>query len=76
VLARRAGSAWRVNRYRVARRYTAQGGSLHYSRSSRSGQFVIRIERLQEYFTDVLVVLCECERDVCARKVGKPRTEV
>ncbi|MBY5354166.1 glycosyltransferase family 4 protein [Rhizobium leguminosarum] len=75
VLARLAGSALRVNRYRVARLYTAHGGSLHYSRSSLSGQFVLRMERLQEYFTDALVFICEYERDTYARKVGRPRTK-
>ncbi|OCJ18295.1 glycosyl transferase [Rhizobium sp. AC44/96] len=75
VLARLAGSALRVNRYRVARLYTAHGGSLHYSRSSLIGQFVLRMERLQEYFTDALVFICEYERDTYARKVGRPRTE-
>ncbi|MBY5411166.1 glycosyltransferase family 4 protein [Rhizobium leguminosarum] len=75
VLARLAGSALRVNRYRVARLYTAHGGSLHYSRSSFSGQFVLRMERLQEYFTDALVFICEYERDTYARKVGRPRTK-
>ncbi|RUM21214.1 glycosyltransferase family 1 protein [Rhizobium vallis] len=75
VLARLAGSALRVNRYRVARLYTAHGGSLHYSRSSLGGQFVLRMERLQEYFTDALVFICEYERDTYARKVGRPRTK-
>ncbi|MGO4483126.1 glycosyltransferase involved in cell wall biosynthesis [Rhizobium pisi] len=75
VLARLAGSALRVNRYRVARLYTAHGGSLHYSRSSLGGQFVLRMERLQEYFTDALVFICEYERDTYTRKVGRPRTK-
>ncbi|MFB2607626.1 glycosyltransferase, partial [Rhizobium phaseoli] len=75
VLARLAGSALRVNRYRVARLYTAHGGSLHYSRSSLSGQFVLRMERLQEYFTDALVFICEYERDTYTHKVGRPRTK-
>lgn len=75
VLARLAGSALRVNRYRVARLYTAHGGSLHYSRSSLGGQFVLKMERLQEYFTDALVFICEYERDTYARKVGRPRTK-
>lgn len=74
VIARLAGSALRVNRYRVARLYTAHGGSLHYSRSSLGGQFVLRMERLQEYLTDALVFICEYERDTYARKVGRPRT--
>ncbi|OWV98425.1 glycosyl transferase [Rhizobium sp. R72] len=75
VLARLAGSALRVNRYRVARLYTAHGGSLHYSRRSLMGQFVLRMERLQEYFTDALVFICEYERDAYTEKVGRPRTE-
>ncbi|CCM75090.1 glycosyltransferase family 4 protein [Rhizobium mesoamericanum] len=75
VLARLAGSALRVNRYRVARLYTAHGGSLHYSRRSLLGQFVLRMERLQEYFTDALVFICEYERDAYTKKVGRPRTE-
>jgi len=75
VLARLAGSALRVNRYSVARLYTAHGGSLHYSRRSLVGQFVLRMERLQEYFTDALVFICEYERDAYTKKVGRPRTE-
>lgn len=75
VLARLAGSALRVNKYRVARLYTAHGGSLHYSRSSLLGQFVLRMERLQEYFTDALVFICEYERDTYAKRVGRPHTE-
>ncbi|TCU17279.1 glycosyltransferase family 4 protein [Rhizobium sullae] len=73
VLARLVGSALRVNRYRVARLYTAHGGSLHYSRSSLTGQFILRMERLQEYFTDALVFICEYERDTYAKKVGRPK---
>ncbi|WP_454848974.1 glycosyltransferase family 4 protein [Rhizobium binxianense] len=75
VLARLVGSALRVNRYRVARLYTAHGGSLHYSRSTFAGQFVLRVERLQEHFTDALIFICEYERDTYTRKVGRPRTK-
>ena len=75
VLARLAGSALRVNRYSVARLYTAHGGSLHYSRRSLVGQLVLRMERFQEYFTDALVFICEYERDAYTKKVGRPRTE-
>src|SRR6478609_4735444 len=75
VLARLVGSALRVNRYRVARLYTAHGGSLHYSRASLLGQFVVRMERLQEYFTDALVFICEYERQTYASKVGRPRVK-
>jgi glycosyltransferase involved in cell wall biosynthesis len=75
VLARLAGSALRVNRYCVARLYTAHGGSLHYSRSSLLGQFVLRMERLLEYLTDALVFICEYERDTYAKRIGHPRTQ-
>jgi len=75
VLARLVGSALRVNRYRVARLYTAHGGSLHYSRTSLLGQFVLKMERLQEYLTDALVFICEYERDTYAKKVGRPKTK-
>ncbi|QFY59729.1 glycosyltransferase family 4 protein [Rhizobium grahamii] len=75
VLARIAGSALRVNRYRVARLYTAHGGSLHYSRSSLVGQFVLRMERLQEYLTDALVFICDYERDTYTKRIGRPRTK-
>ena len=73
VLARLAGSALRVNRYRVARLYSPHGGSLHFSRSSLSGQAVLRLERLQEHFGDALVFVCEYERRTYEAKVGKPR---
>ncbi|KRB50371.1 glycosyl transferase [Rhizobium sp. Root708] len=75
VLARIAGSALRVNRYRVARLYTAHGGSLHYARSSFVGQFVLRMERLQEYLTDALVFICDYERDTYTKRIGRPRTK-
>ncbi|TCL70332.1 glycosyltransferase family 4 protein [Rhizobium sp. BK251] len=73
-LARVIGSALRVNRYSVARLYTAHGGSLHYSRSSPSGQLVLRVERFLEHLTDALVFICDYERETYERKVGKPRT--
>ena len=40
MLARVIGSALRVNKYRVARVYTAHGGSLHFARISLSGRAV------------------------------------
>lgn len=75
VLARFIGSALRVNRYRVARLYTAHGGSLHYSPATFLGQFIFRTERLQEYLTDALVFICDFERQTYERKIGKPRTK-
>jgi glycosyltransferase involved in cell wall biosynthesis len=32
------------------------------------------MERLQEYFTDALVFICEYERDTYSKRVGRPRT--
>ena len=73
VLARLIGSALRVNRYRVARIYTPHGGSLHFSRSSPYGLAVLTLERMQEYFTDALIFICDFERRSYERKVGRPR---
>jgi glycosyltransferase involved in cell wall biosynthesis len=73
LLARVIGSALRVNRYRVARLYTAHGGSLHFSPSTPQGRFVLLLERLQEYFTDALIFICDFERQTYEKKVGPPR---
>lgn len=72
VLARIAGSALRVNKYRVARLYSPHGGSLHYDLRSLAGSFILRIERLQERLTDALVFVCEYERGTYCAKVGQP----
>ncbi|MCJ9669340.1 MULTISPECIES: glycosyltransferase family 4 protein [unclassified Neorhizobium] len=72
-IARLIGSALRVNKYRVARLYSPHGGSLHFSRSSLSGQAVLRLERFQEHFGDALVFVCDYERRTYEAKVGKPR---
>lgn len=74
LLARVLGSALRVNRYRVARLYTAHGGSLHFSHSALHGRLILQVERLQEYLTDGLIFICDFERQAYERKVGKPRT--
>jgi glycosyltransferase involved in cell wall biosynthesis len=73
VVARMIGSVLRVNRYRVARVYSPHGGSLHFGRSSIAGQAVLRMERLQERFSDALVFVCDYERRTYEAKVGKPR---
>ncbi|SIP90400.1 Glycosyltransferase involved in cell wall bisynthesis [Rhizobium sp. RU35A] len=73
VVARLIGSVLRVNRYCVARLYSPHGGSLHYDRSRPAGQVVLRLERLQERFTDSLVFVCDYEQRTYAAKVGKPR---
>lgn len=70
VLARLIGSALRVNKYRVARLYSPHGGSLHYDRAKLSGRIVLKLERLQERFTDSLVFVCEFERKAYEAKVG------
>ncbi len=73
-LARLIGSLLRVNKYRVARRYSPHGGSLHYDRKSLKGQLFLRIERFQEHFTDALCFVCNFEQETYETKVGKPRT--
>jgi glycosyltransferase involved in cell wall biosynthesis len=72
VLARTIGSALRVNKYSVARVYTAHGGSLHFSRASPSGRLVLWAERLLEHFTDALIFICDFERMAYERKIGVP----
>jgi glycosyltransferase involved in cell wall biosynthesis len=74
MLARVIGSALRVNKYRVARFYTAHGGSLHFSRASPVGRAVFKLERLQEHFTDALIFICDFERQSYENKVGLPVT--
>jgi glycosyltransferase involved in cell wall biosynthesis len=70
-MARLAGSLLRVNRYRVSRLYTPHGGSLHFSRNSWSGRGVFALERLQEWFTDGLIFVCDFERRTYEEKVGR-----
>lgn len=74
LLARMIGSVLRVNRYRVARLYTAHGGSLHFPRRSLQGLLVHSLERLLEFATDGLIFICDFERRTYERKIGKPRT--
>ncbi|MBB3609039.1 glycosyltransferase [Rhizobium sp. BK602] len=74
LLARIIGSVLRVNRYRVARLYTAHGGSLHFPRRSLQGLLVHSLERLLELVTDGLIFICDFERQAYERKIGKPRT--
>ncbi|MDE1990912.1 MAG: glycosyltransferase family 4 protein [Rhizobiaceae bacterium] len=74
LLARVLGSALRVNRYRVARLYTAHGGSLHFARTSPQGLLVHSLERMLEFMTDGLIFICDFERRTYETKIGKPRT--
>jgi glycosyltransferase involved in cell wall biosynthesis len=71
-MARLAGTLLRVNRYRVSRLYSPHGGSLHFDRSRWSGWGVFKLERLQEWFTDGLVFVCEFEHRSYEEKIGTP----
>ena len=71
-LARLIGSTLRVNKFRVARLYSPHGGSLHFDASSLSGRAILRLERLQERFTDALVFVCDYERRIYEAKIGRP----
>lgn len=73
-IARLIGSALRVNKYRVARLYSPHGGSLHFDPGKLSGQAVLRLERLQEYFCDGIIFVCDYERRAYEAKIGVPRT--
>jgi glycosyltransferase involved in cell wall biosynthesis len=70
-MARLAGTALRVNRYRVSRLYSPHGGSLHFNPRRPTGWAIFRLERLQEYATDGIVFVCEYERNTYISKVGK-----
>ncbi|MBO9133165.1 glycosyltransferase family 4 protein [Rhizobium sp. B230/85] len=72
MLARVIGTVLRVNKYRVARVYTAHGGSLHFSKASLKGRAVFTMERLQERLTDALIFICDFERHAYEAKVGPP----
>jgi len=71
-MARLAGTALRVNRYRVSRIYSPHGGSLHFDPFTLSGWTVFRLERAQEWATDAIVFVCEFERDAYRKKIGAP----
>jgi glycosyltransferase involved in cell wall biosynthesis len=69
-MARLAGSALRVNRYRVSRFYSPHGGSLHFNPKRLAGWTVFRLEKMQEWATDAVVFVCEFERNAYVAKVG------
>lgn len=73
VYARVFGSLLRVSRSRVARVYSAHGGSLHYDETTVTGRFFFALERSMERLTDHLLFVSEYERSVFLRKIGKPR---
>lgn len=72
VYARLFGSLLRVSRSRVARLYSAHGGSLHYDEKTLTGKLFFFLERLMERFTDRLLFVSEYERQTFRRKVGEP----
>ncbi|MDO6963793.1 glycosyltransferase family 4 protein [Rhizobium alvei] len=72
-MARLAGTALRVNRYRVSRLYSPHGGSLHFSPNALSGKAVFWLEWMQMALSDALVFVCAFERNTFAAKVGRIR---
>ena len=72
VYSRMFGSLLRVFRSRVARLYTAHGGSLHYDERTATGKLFFALERLMTRFTDYILFVSEYERGAYHRKVGRP----
>lgn len=72
VYSRVFGSLLRVSRSRVARLYSAHGGSLHYDETTATGKFFFALERAMERLTDHLLFVSEYERAVFRRKIGEP----
>ena len=73
VYARMFGSLLRVSRSRVARVYTAHGGSLHYDEATVTGKLFFALERLMMRFTDCILFVSDYERRAFRHKVGEPR---
>ena len=72
VYARMFGSLLRVSRSRVARLYTAHGGSLHYDQATATGKLFFGLERLMERFTDHILFVSDYERRTFRQKIGEP----
>jgi glycosyltransferase involved in cell wall biosynthesis len=72
VYSRVFGSLLRVFRSRVARLYTAHGGSLHYDERTAAGKLFFALERVMARFTDYILFVSEYERSAFHRKIGKP----
>ena len=72
VYSRMFGSLLRVFRSRVARLYTAHGGSLHYDERTITGKLFFALERLMARFTDYILFVSEYERGAYHSKVGEP----
>ena len=73
VYARMFGSLLRASRSRVARVYTAHGGSLHYDERTATGKLFFALERLMARFTDHILFVSDYERRAFRQKVGEPR---
>jgi len=72
VYSRVFGSLLRVFRFRVARLYTAHGGSLHYDERTAAGKLFFALERMMSRFTDYTLFVSDYERNAYYRKVGQP----
>lgn len=72
VYARAFGTLLRVSRSRVARLYSAHGGSLHYDETTAMGKLFFGLERGMQKVTDHLLFVSDYERQTFVRKVGKP----
>ena len=72
VYARMFGSLLRVSRSRVARVYSAHGGSLHYDQATMTGKLFFGLERLMSRFTDQILFVSDYERRAFRLKVGEP----
>ena len=72
VYSRLFGSLLRVSGSRVARLYSAHGGSLHYDEKTLTGKLFFALERIMERFTDRLLFVSDYERQTFRRKVGEP----
>jgi glycosyltransferase involved in cell wall biosynthesis len=72
VYARMFGSLLRVSRSRVARLYSAHGGSLHYDEGTATGKLFFALERLMARFTDHIIFVSDYERRAFRKKVGEP----
>jgi glycosyltransferase involved in cell wall biosynthesis len=73
VYSRVFGSLLRVFRSRVARLYSAHGGSLHYDEDTLTGKTFFRIESFLEKITDHLLFVSKYELTTYTKKVHAPR---
>lgn len=67
------GTMLRFSGRKVARFYSAHGGSLHFDAATMHGRIIFRIERLLEQLTDRIIFVSAYKRGVDTKKVGSPR---